>query len=269
MRPYELWRSLIPSGARYPRVAMAPLMDYAASAVLDMEKFSRLLSVDLRIIRELTFNPVLIKSYQENINEKALLSSKVVSKYINYHRRFCPLCLKEKLFYRLIWQVKDCNLCFKHYVNLVDRCQKCLKPISLLGSNAMIGKCDYCNFPLENSETVKINPDDKQLNIYENWLYLLMPVQKSSMCGHSLVSDFIIRALFFILANRNDTLKTASQRIDETVVTGLFQTLSSRKEMQGFEYLDFIIRISRLLGIRLKELYSIDVPEDFVKSYLS
>lgn len=44
---------------------------------------------------------------------------------VNNGLRYCPLCLKENRYYRMIWQLKLSFACLRHNIWLVDSCPQC------------------------------------------------------------------------------------------------------------------------------------------------
>ncbi|MCM3719429.1 TniQ family protein [Fictibacillus phosphorivorans] len=40
-------------------------------------------------------------------------------------RKVCPLCISKEKYFKLIWQVKEIDICNEHLVKLQKRCGKC------------------------------------------------------------------------------------------------------------------------------------------------
>ncbi len=53
------------------------------------------------------------------------LCSLPTNNLVNNGLRYCPLCLRENRYYRMIWQLKSSFSCLKHKVWLVDNCPQC------------------------------------------------------------------------------------------------------------------------------------------------
>lgn len=60
--------------------------------------------------------------YLEETREHCSLPTKNL---VNKGLRYCPLCLKENRYYRMIWQLKTSFACLKHKVWLIDSCPQC------------------------------------------------------------------------------------------------------------------------------------------------
>ncbi|PLY10349.1 MAG: hypothetical protein C0626_05025 [Arcobacter sp.] len=46
---------------------------------------------------------------------------------------YCPECLKEDkiAYFRKIWRLEKHSVCYKHNINLLDRCSNCLTPLTI------------------------------------------------------------------------------------------------------------------------------------------
>lgn len=114
-----------------------------------------------------------------------LHSTNRISKF--YGIRFCPMCLKENLYFRNSWRIIYNNICSLHKQYLLNRCPKCYSIISFTQTtyNLQIFNCHKCHFDLRNSLSVKINEksieyfyhkllfniQDKGYYIFQNKLY--------------------------------------------------------------------------------------------------
>ncbi len=164
--PHDLWRSVLDKKARYPQSNMATLIDYVPAAVLNINDLARISGVPKDSLKKLTFGPAIKKFLPSNVGDEVLLSTRVSSGLIGQSRKYCPLCLTEAPYYRLIWQIKEINFCFWHNVQLLDSCPNCSSAINLLGPRSIIGVCDKCAFSLH-----KIKPKPLNVNKKENRIY--------------------------------------------------------------------------------------------------
>ncbi|HKI54824.1 MAG TPA: TniQ family protein [Anaerolineales bacterium] len=67
--------------------------------------------------------------------------------------RFCPLCLKERAYFRKAWRLNWYGACHRHRVILSDHCHACLSPQALYRTSWRhgLGCCTNCNEPLKNA----------------------------------------------------------------------------------------------------------------------
>lgn len=64
--------------------------------------------------------------------------------HIADYRRFCPSCLEEDAFYRLIWRLNIIRSCPKHQLLLLDCCTHCATPIAFLQPPFEMTNCPNC-----------------------------------------------------------------------------------------------------------------------------
>lgn len=58
--------------------------------------------------------------------------------------QFCPACLVEGSWYRLIWRFTRIRGCLDHNYSLINRCRQCSSPFSLLDPVNQPGQCPRC-----------------------------------------------------------------------------------------------------------------------------
>lgn len=152
---------------------MEPYLDIAPSFMLDINYLSDLVDKDCNKLMDLTFHFMLTRILGKNLNIVELLKKSILKKYFNYSRVYCPLCLKENSFYKLLWQIKDIDYCYKHHVKLLDKCPYCKNPIAFLTPLTEIGKCDKCFYELSDVKVNYIVLDKADQCFYKNWLYIV------------------------------------------------------------------------------------------------
>lgn len=86
-----------------------------------------------------------------------------------YHVKFCPACLKEDFYHRLLWDVSYITVCHKHKTSLVDHCPKCDHPIQL--SRFMRNEC-LCGHSLTETRLKKCK-DSNRLKVQKEFIDLL------------------------------------------------------------------------------------------------
>lgn len=79
--------------------------------------------------------------------------------------RYCPLCLKENNYFRLVWQMKTAFICLKHKVWLMDTCPSCKRDIKY--SIGLLGKCS-CGVELMYQPVVKA---PKNVYLLQHYLF--------------------------------------------------------------------------------------------------
>ncbi len=101
-----------------------------------------------------------------------LLAQSLTSKQIRPTSagQFCPLCLKDSAYHRLIWMPIAVSACLKHSCLLVDRCQQCSRKASTREIIEM--RCRKCKSNLAEAETLSLNNDPglSYQHMIQSWL---------------------------------------------------------------------------------------------------
>lgn len=82
-----------------------------------------------------------------------------------YGIRFCPECLKEKIYFKDIWRIMFINVCPQHKCYLLNFCPKCHANIDYtrVTYNSQLYNCHMCSFDLRLSKSIKIASLKKML----------------------------------------------------------------------------------------------------------
>ena len=72
---------------------------------------------------------------------------------------YCPSCLREGQYHRLIWQFWCLPVCSIHNCVLLDSCNQCGKRLTI--KDVALGMCDACDYRLAESVTKNINNDSE------------------------------------------------------------------------------------------------------------
>lgn len=115
---------------------------------------------------------VLNINFDTNINPYKIYVNKDLVKEV---RRFCPLCLKENGIYKLIWQIREIEVCEIHRIKLINNCSICNTKQRYFGPSLEYHRCNNCNSLLWESKNKQedFKSLDKQEVAYKNWEFLL------------------------------------------------------------------------------------------------
>lgn len=71
--------------------------------------------------------------------------------------QFCPACLKETAYHRLVWMPLAVSACLKHRCLLMNRCQRCGRPVSI--RDIVQTRCGRCGDHLAETELIPLEND--------------------------------------------------------------------------------------------------------------
>ena len=74
------------------------------------------------------------------------------------HAQFCPRCLKEAAYHRLIWMPISVAVCLPHQCLLVHQCPQCGKGVSVVG--VVQARCSACGASLIQTDTPSLVDND-------------------------------------------------------------------------------------------------------------
>jgi hypothetical protein len=92
----------------------------------------------------MTFTPIISKFVEPGkIGDGTTYISMISREIDRTVRWFCPKCIKEQGYYKLLWQVKEIEICDIHLIKLEYICKSCNRPH--LYVHKEIGTCIYCD----------------------------------------------------------------------------------------------------------------------------
>lgn len=253
----EIWKLLLQSNTHYPQSSRSHLLDICPNSTINLLKLAEALNFDKNIIEQLSFVPVYKNFY---IHENKISHSRLLSGLIEKHRKYCPECMREKRFYKLIWQVKEINCCKIHRIKLKHYCWQCNRKIPLVPSEGKIGYCPYCLADLSLSIVTeeKINLDDR---IYEDWEYLLeLHSHNFYITSHNLkITQLLSLKLLYI-----------SEYFSNRKISGrLLQKARNNKLSKTIIHLDNILKIIRIANITIEDFFNLQIPSEFIDKILN
>lgn len=101
-----------------------------------------------------------LKKY-ENIEKNNLT---YMVNFIDNDNKYCPVCLRDKVYARLKWKLNCVKVCVIHNTLLSNRCTKCNNLVKYIDIN--INKCSFCGTKL--SDNTPIYFTDEHINDNQN-----------------------------------------------------------------------------------------------------
>lgn len=84
------------------------------------------------------------------------MSSRSARKYFWYTNaaKFCPMCLREAAYHRLLWTLNCVSVCTQHQLLLTDICPMCRGRVSI--RDVVLAECNTCRADLTKAESKQI-----------------------------------------------------------------------------------------------------------------
>jgi ribosomal protein S14 len=151
-------------------------LDTLPQRVANMPKLINLLGIDEESILKMTFWNLFNKFYSNinvnNVNFKIVISDR----FVVHKRRFCANCLRESGYYRIVWQIRDIDMCDIHFTKIQSRCSLCGTEQPYISNSLGEFLCFKCGNDLSKQIEPIINDSNyinEQLKIINDWLFLL------------------------------------------------------------------------------------------------
>lgn len=265
---HELWRFYLIEGKHYPQTMYSSTLNIVPEGSVDVSRLSKSLGLEVHQLLDMTFRATIIKLGAEASPTRAL------SGLIEKRLKFCPCCLEEELFYKLIWQVKEVTTCPIHKLKLLKNCQQCKNLIPLLAVNSEIGLCPTCGASLISSSVTKTTEDIllQQERIIEDWEHLLNPKSSLVPCiPNTDAKQALATALIYVANGLEPECIKENIQENELVkkVPALLQSVRGTRVRETTTHLSILLFILRAKGMSCDDFSKLVVPREFLESILS
>lgn len=271
-RPHVIWRHALPPRAHYPQSQISSLINCVPDSIFDTSVFSRLVGLDREQLENLTFTPVIRKFFRNETPIEDMSSQRVTSGLIIKSLRYCPLCLNEKPYYRLIWQVQELNVCLEHGVYLIENCPSCNKALPQLAANGVIGFCPHCETSLYSTVAKNTIINTLHIRIFQDWSYLLNQLCSPLAITTTLDSkQFLAIKVLFIATDKQKIFSWKNKNdgtLNISTISSLLQTCRGTSSTMRHTHLNTLFTVIREKEMPLDEFANLSAPETFIESVL-
>jgi hypothetical protein len=243
-------------------------IDINPTRILDINAFQSLLKHEENLLDVNSFHGPLLQFL--NVNKLPLLnnsSTLIKDIFVKRVRRFCPDCLKENIFYKLLWQVKDIEICPTHNTPITSKCPVCGKEQSYIHSKLNRAECFSCGSSLTNTCThTHTYPTEKALYskwLFGQWLYLFSSKQKKPLDLYTAITNLI-----YICSGKSRIFNIDNiLYIKRDYKYKLLKLLSKCNEQYSYE-LSLKVLFTSLFyaGLTFPDFINISFPEEFNSS---
>ncbi|MEH7301905.1 TniQ family protein [Neobacillus drentensis] len=231
------------------------LLCFSPYQVIDINSLKRVTKATKEEIEKCSFSFLL----SHFCSEGNLGNLRVISGYIRSTLYYCPKCLRDNKYLKLLWKIKNIDVCLEHQCKLLNSCPYCNKVINYKDITS-IGQCPYCLKCLDSQETHNYYCEDQKW-LQEQWVFLL---EKNSNTVN--LKELSMRLLYILNGENTDFLS-------RELINGLLKepnrlakllqhargTLLHSKTL----HISFLLRILKKLNITFEQLYSVVVPDSF------
>lgn len=251
-----------------PDIRNAHQIDVNPNKTINLKLLKELLNLDQSFLHKNTFYGVINKftSKDEKISSMNNNSTLIKSLFSIKNRKFCPLCIQDRITYKLKWQVRDILTCSIHQIPLSSSCSRCRMEQPYLHMGLAKGICCFCNNNLSAIHSLQL---DKDSLLYSYWLDKqwdeLVTLNTSLFTNYN---KHISIKLLFVLGNmkKHFTLHNVDQINRDYKFKILNILRNNYSEVNDGLGLNILFKLLWRLDYSINEFLSMSVPEEFQNS---
>ena len=245
---------------RYFQITDFSLLNFEPSQALDMKKTSDLLGISEEELSKLTFSNVLsLFRANDQLGRARFIPG------IRQEQYYCPLCLKHEAYYKLIWDIKGIDICYKHNIKLESTCPKCRK-VMKRKDITQVELCPYCKSELSSHNSSVPSLQELQSNYwyYHCWERLCRIDEK-----HNIQPQETAIRLLYLLNDMEPSFdrERVKANLSETVnLSTLLQQARNTLSQSRAIHINTIIIILKSCNTPIDEFIKLVVPDPFKAS---
>lgn len=134
----SLYPYIKPDGKKTLKQDDIPRFDYYPGSILDFNKLEQVIRLDVSKLKKHSFWQLL----NLFVHDDEISSTKIMRDMLRKYYAFCPQCLKETKYRKLLWNVSAIGHCHVHKQRLIECCPCCKRIIRL----AYLHDCCHCPY---------------------------------------------------------------------------------------------------------------------------
>lgn len=182
-------------------------------------------------------------------------------------RAFCPICLKEKSYWRRHWLLRPYTVCLKHHIILYDCCPSCQNELRI-GRNK-IHICNHCRQDLRLVTCKKADAKATQWfmtlinnncqQFFDRFSDYWIALEKSDWCSNSIETDYHrIQMAYEYFTDYEQSKKTLSHIINAKIpqIHPEIQVVYFRRQNKELnKYIDSVLPLCRTVTVSAPKHY--------------
>lgn len=259
------WNMVRKSNSNYAQMSQLYLLNFTPLNILDYSKLVVATGLNETEIFNMTLYNILKKfSINDNLDRSRFLIDMGRDEMFYY----CPLCLKENPYHRLMWNIQNVTLCLNHEVYLKNTCPKCGRYIKQ-NDIREISKCPYCFENLTSKTEVAVRNEEEykiQALLHNSLHELMQPIEIKFEA-----QVIALKILYLLNDKKNDfNRELVCQNIQNPkLVPTLLQHARGTLSQERTIHFKFILSVLTQKYISFKEFYEMTLPEEFIETLLT
>ncbi|WP_239717642.1 TniQ family protein [Paenibacillus sp. 19GGS1-52] len=242
--------------------------------IFDREKMALLLGVAIAELDDMTSMKLYSKFFSDPYQDFDTAATMLRDVLQTNVRRICPLCVKEKNVFELIWQIKEVDICPIHEVKLKSECSHCRKKINHSDNILVDPFCsNQCcnNSLLDDYEKVPVDDDvyRKQKQYFDEWRFLLFDnkVLACEQNGLSMEQNLAIKLLYIAQGQQQIYCRKKVSHLSMNIIKTLILLIKSNRVVKRVRVQE-VLHVLRAVGLSVEEFACIEVPSKYLNSII-
>lgn len=243
----------------YIQLSEISIIDKVPFKHINYNKLEKMLGIKIDFLLKNTFYNFMERFGDSNEVERARFVSGILRNDFYY----CPKCLEEKMYYRLIWMIEGIEVCDKHICKLLIRCPHCNHKIKY-EEIINLGICDNCGEKLSgdiHKEIFDINYSSYQTYLYESW-NKLMYSEYSKMNSQ----EIAYKILYILNKKKNVFNREVFKGGDKEkyFLQMILQYARGTTKTKRILHISSVIKVLFKNEISIEDFLNLQVPDKFV-----
>ena len=242
------------------------LLDFEPQSLIDPEIINCITGLDINEIYRMSFHFVLQRFCGNNNLER----SRFMSNMFRDEYYYCPYCLNDNPFQRLMWEIKELTICQIHEVKFENKCNSC-KQVILIKDINLFNICPHCGNKISKKFTQSQQEIDRDLLEKEKYTKDVLEILIKP-CAIKMAQKDVAFRILYELNNcvpefHRNTVKKALGLHEKSLPTLLQharQSLSAERSLS----LTYLLEVLYENNIHLCDFLELQVPNQFVSSIL-
>lgn len=234
------------------------LLDITPGSVLNMEQLSVLTGHSVEKLLNATFAP-LLRTFgaSQEVQRARFVSGMILDTF-----RFCPLCLEEAIYFRLLWKLAPVSSCVHHGVFLVDKCPHCKQRASFRDVE-LLDVCPQCGFSLIKSQAQPIDNSERK---QQHWINKALSTLLEPGNQHIEPHEAAMRLLYLLCERKPYFDRQLAEAALPTVLPTLLQHARDSLSQKRTLHLSFLLNTLYKHHLLMNDFLQTTVSDSFVES---
>ena len=254
-----------------PRLSLH-LLDINPNKYIDPTLMNQVLDISSEQLREMSLRPLLEKLVDNPDGD--YIFKDVIQLFDHQYRKFCPECLREKGYFKLIWQIKEIKICDVHLKKLRNSCAKCGGKQLYTHPNLREIECCHCRAKLtweeepQSDKTQDKKYIEQQLRKHRDWIYLISPdISFPKIQGFPTEKSLAIFELFLAQGKEKEYNPYNIKYLAQNQIK-LLQRIIKGSIRSKYPNLSILLELVRNCGLTVEEFSKLQISEKYYQGII-